>query len=461
MLQNYKLLRHNLNHEICYNEIKEILELNKQYYNNVSIRCAVIRDEKEPSHFLNALCIIKVLPHDIVYKKCHDEIYNDIFLLEEWLTVDEFLKFIDLFKTGIINIKNYEIYIDKVYLNQFRFLHEPNWSESFPGYLYTTIRGRSNIFLAHDPLLDQKYPFYPNYATAIASWCEVPNLRDYLDVNIGTISIFLPELRAYFESLKYDPDKKILNIKISQRSRNLLFLKGAYNSHHGYQQIDSKVEKNKLTIPIIEEVADHLDEFELYLIEEKNNILDYHKENRFSSFERIKVIRIPIIIPEANIITKAIMTGENEMIEFKPYIEKGENKINEIIETVIAFANTRGGSIFLGINKYAIPEGIENDIKRKIKGPHNKYDIVLQEYIGYLRKEISDKINSLPEYKIEYYSEDEHDFVIIEVKEGEDKPYANIQTKEIYIRRGSNNVKPDPRLELPKLIKMKKNPFQL
>ena len=39
-----------------------------------------------------------------------------------------------------------------------------------------------------------------------------------------------------------------------------------------------------------------------------------------------------------------ISQGENEQVEFKETFNK------QVIETVVAFANTKGGSIFIGVN---------------------------------------------------------------------------------------------------------------
>ena len=52
---------------------------------------------------------------------------------------------------------------------------------------------------------------------------------------------------------------------------------------------------------------------------------------------------------------KLISQGESEILEFKTY--RGEWK--EIIETISAFANTRGGKITIGISKSGRPVGVE------------------------------------------------------------------------------------------------------
>jgi len=452
-MKNTKLHRYNLSHEYCVDEIKEILKLNSQFYYTISIRCVAIKEEKEPSVWRNALCVIKAFPEEIVARKFDSRYYDSVRLLEHYLKPSDLLGFIEEFRSGKFAIANTDVNIENPDLRQVQYLHESYWPEPFPGYLYSAYGGGQRINIPNDPLLDHKNPFYPNSDSAIASWCEISDFHGASDARIGTIGIFLPEGRAYFEKLEYKPEEKLLSIKISRRQNDIsLYLKGAYRSPYGYQQLDQEVDSEMVNIPITEKVAENLEEFELYLLENHNNILDYHKESRFSRKERIRVFRIPIKVEEKDVIEKAIKTGENEVLEFKPFIKRGDKKIAEIIETIIAFANTKGGAIIIGVSKYAVPIGIEGDLEKEAKRQNKDYKIALQEYIGYLRKEISDKFNKLPEYKIEQKYVNEHDFIVIEVSEGAKKPYANIQTKDIFIRKGSNNVKPDPDTELPKLI---------
>jgi Putative DNA-binding domain len=41
--------------------------------------------------------------------------------------------------------------------------------------------------------------------------------------------------------------------------------------------------------------------------------------------------------------------GETERVEFKPFISPNNSKETEVVETVIAFANTNGGRIYFGV----------------------------------------------------------------------------------------------------------------
>ena len=55
----------------------------------------------------------------------------------------------------------------------------------------------------------------------------------------------------------------------------------------------------------------------------------------------------------SNEILKIIKQGESESIEFKTSFQK------EVIETIIAFANSKGGKIFIGVNNIGNITGVD------------------------------------------------------------------------------------------------------
>jgi len=62
----------------------------------------------------------------------------------------------------------------------------------------------------------------------------------------------------------------------------------------------------------------------------------------------------------------ALVTGETEEIEFKPFIRLNpwDYKADELLETVCAFSNAGGGTLFLGVSDYADPMGIDVHLQK-------------------------------------------------------------------------------------------------
>ena len=106
-----------------------------------------------------------------------------------------------------------------------------------------------------------------------------------------------------------------------------------------------------------------------------------------------------------------LQQGEGLSIEFK-------EQINNIDKEIIAFANSKGGRIFLGV-----------DDKGKIKGINSTNKLKSQ------IQDIARNCDPLTDIKIKKFD----DIIIIEVKEGKDKPYKC--SSGFYLRQGANSQK--------------------
>jgi predicted HTH transcriptional regulator len=94
--------------------------------------------------------------------------------------------------------------------------------------------------------------------------------------------------------------------------------------------------------------------------------------------------------------------------------------------------------------------GIEREIIKERKSSES-IKTLISNYKGYLRKVISDHITKPLPIQIYNHQSEDHDIVIIYVPPGSYRPYAWFRRNDIFIRKGANNVKPDPDTELPTL----------
>jgi len=115
-----------------------------------------------------------------------------------------------------------------------------------------------------------------------------------------------------------------------------------------------------------------------------------------------------------------IAQGEGQHVEFK---ENVPSKVRELSEEVCAFANAAGGYIFLGVtNKNAFTVGFDIENSK--------------------RSSIQDSLDTIrPELVYEFYTltVDGHPIWVIEVPEGDEKPY--FASGSVYVRRGANSQK--------------------
>jgi ATP-dependent DNA helicase RecG len=119
-----------------------------------------------------------------------------------------------------------------------------------------------------------------------------------------------------------------------------------------------------------------------------------------------------------------ISKGENLTIEFKE--KYNTNKREEFLETIIAFANTNGGTLFLGIN--------------------DNGEVVGTNTMRNCENTITDWIDKycIPPIKAEIIEETLNDqkIIIVKINEGDNKPYCLLDTNNrhlFYVRRGSTD----------------------
>lgn len=134
-------------------------------------------------------------------------------------------------------------------------------------------------------------------------------------------------------------------------------------------------------------------------------------------------------------IRELIANGEDKHVEFKGTLNN-ETK-DDFLESVVAFANTEGGIILLGINNNRVPIGYIGDTE----------DIL---------KRIRDSCEPLIEPQFRKYNLDGHDMVAVEVTSGPDKPYMLKYKGVIYVRIGPNDI-PASRLDLDQILRNREN----
>lgn len=115
---------------------------------------------------------------------------------------------------------------------------------------------------------------------------------------------------------------------------------------------------------------------------------------------------------------------ETESCELKSVLTK------EIKKEIIAFANTNGGKIFIGVNDNGKVNGIINP------------DEVIQALTGMINEGIKPSLVEYTKIKVEQY--DEKDVVVIDIQSGPNKPYyildKGLKPSGVYFRHGSSSI---------------------
>ena len=132
----------------------------------------------------------------------------------------------------------------------------------------------------------------------------------------------------------------------------------------------------------------------------------------------IKLIRETIL---KDVLEEIVTLGEGYKTEFKATLPSPSS----IAKSLCAFSNTKGGNLFIGINDSGIPIGVSNK-KAELTKLEEALPLIIPN----------------PDLSVKTVTYTDIDIILIEVKEGKNKPYymRNETKTKAYIRAGDVNL---------------------
>ncbi len=138
-----------------------------------------------------------------------------------------------------------------------------------------------------------------------------------------------------------------------------------------------------------------------------------------------------------------LLGGEGARVEFKPYVEsKDQSKEAELIKTVVAFSNTEGGRLYVGVDDSGVPQGF-SELKRATKRTDDNVDLHIKSITDRLDQLFRSNVKPPPRYELKVHDKEGRPVIIVDVKKGDQPPYATSQN-EYFVRHGSSSMRPDP-----------------
>lgn len=260
-------------------------------------------------------------------------------------------------------------------------------------------------------LIRKGSPYFPKINDAILHLFE---LYGEQFSNLGHIYVVLPDYRARIEYLKLMFSKVELSIDSPEIKRDDLLLK-VYSKAGVLRKTYEDVEVSSEKIEI--DVGFQPDILTVVLFASNDDFKIDEKE-----FTKWRTEKEGIVIerPEEEIFF-LIKEGEGQDLEYKYNIESDKAK-NEFIETIVAFSNTNRGLILIGVNDNGtiIGTSIDEDTVNKII--HDSCDPPPND-IHIERKEVNGNT-----------------ILIVDVPEGENKPYQSKRNKQWYIRHNASDM---------------------
>ena len=271
------------------------------------------------------------------------------------------------------------------------------------------IQKELNPTIPRGPLLASGKPFFPSERELIATWCNL-NQDSYISY-YNSIIIVLPKYFARINNAQLRLNEFISQIEVRETQLSNIIAKLYFEN---YQTGKIYNEELVFTNPEIKISLDFEPEWLVYYLISKDSdeIFDYRRVH--VSWDRKEGVDI---LPFSDDIEELIQRGEGKHIEFKESITAR----TKIAETTVAFSNTEGGTILIGVNDNGevvgenedkVHERISNIISNSVDPPSISFEIEEHNLKGKM-----------------VYS--------IRVQSGEDKPY--ICGGKVYIRRSKTN----------------------
>ena len=427
--------------------IKSVLSFNGRFYAGVRLRCVLSIRNGEWS---NNICVARAFTNEELSKRQATKgmKYRGTYLWERWIKPEELESFVNEISGGKLVTDDGQIDLggnSKAWRrNQ---LPSKNEYMTYPGYIYELQLSKPSG--SHErPLLDYKFPYYSDVFEALRHWVEIKDFHGSNDARLGSVLVILPECRAYFAKVTMDKGKLKVALSLEKKQMSSLVVKGLWSYESSIKHFQCKASKAEVEIDMPPEP----DRLEFWLIGSDNTVYDFRQESRYWSAgqERFLVSQYEEK-DDLKAVQEAVKKGEGPNIEFKPFIEVKDKKVRELVRTVIAFANTSGGMIIIGVDDTCVITGVEKDIRKFIGKSKRDLEQSYTTYLGGLRQAINRVINKALELEFKKVRVNNETVILIRVPEGRDKPYFDVQTNEIFVRRGANNVRADPKYDLPKL----------
>lgn len=373
--------------------------------------------------------------------------YTKVLLYEDLLTEEECLQFASDIQAGRSRIGECELETRQAPQWQSQLLPVNNHYMSGAGLVVSVSVGQRSARPQIGPLLAPDQPYYPDLDEAGRDWLSFTTYHGQNDGRNDHICFLLPETRAFIDGAEF-LESGLLAIKVAGMEVNALdlLIKGAYWERGAIRHFEQAVTGSKAIVQVPEDA----DRLEYYLLDGVGTTFDFHREDRYGRTQTGSSVLGPSKRSLEGQVRAALSAGEGMNIEFKPFVAPdpkktpggAKTKLDEIAITAVAFANTEGGHIYLGVNNDCELAGIEAKLCEW--ADESSTDSVIGRYLGALKNHIKSAVVGELAIEAWHVRLDGALIAVIHVPAADRKPIAVRQDHYLYARTGASNRKVPP-----------------
>lgn len=356
--------------------------------------------------------------------------YGPLKILRIGLDVDEVAVVLEnIIMNGFFQVREESpIYIE-ANLGQEQFIHSDNpfnainWPlTKFTGTLFYDRRNIPNELPIRVEL-----PFFPTVDSALSHYLE---LEGEVLGRVDGLEVIIPDYRARIKALHLSGTRIIHEIETGVVDEESLMLKLYVTGKRKSQSVNDLKVKDGFAACEIDFEPECVNS--ILMSVKDGDIIDRKLYSSFSLFSKEVIID-----DEEAHLKQIIQNGENFKVEFKRTLDA--TKKEEYLESVVAFANSQGGTIIIGVDDHCQVRGWSGESEERIRNMINA--------------------RCDPPVTVEIKTEilvDNKPVTVIEVPEGNNKPYF-LAGKTAYVRKGSCDF-PITRAEIDEILKTRGGP---
>jgi hypothetical protein len=367
--------------------------------------------------------------------------YGNVQLRRESFSCESFLSRLGtMFSSGSFHGGGVDLPVKITQFNAYERFHQSHSQyHDWPGHLYE-IGNSGPINLGRFPLVARGLTPYFDVTDAVSHWIGVGGKHSGNGLGLGMLYVFLPRFDAKLDNMEFSDGKLKLHCTVTSPDLHLAILAaGANETLRSCIPLRKRQSIKLMANPV---------QLKVLVVNSDSEIIDEFTETEQGAS------RHRVIFAGARYSTELlemIRHGETDKVEFKQFIRidgTKDNKANDIVKAVISFANTAGGTILIGVADNTDILGVDGHI------PHDNKKAVtfFEDYFRMVRELLKTRLNRIPAISTRAELFGDKTVLVIRVEEGSAKPYFNFQTREIFVRRGANDVRPDPDSDLKLML---------
>lgn len=368
--------------------------------------------------------------------------YEDAVLLRDVLEASQCISFIEGLAMQSFNVAGRPVLFDaQSQADIVRVGVRNDWMEQ-AGTVYT-FSSKSYNSVPHERLLRADAPYYPDPYEAAKDWLGLRAHHGPSDGSNGKVVLLLPETRGFIDDFKWANDTLELKVAGTANDAEKLQVIGAFWSTVGMKQLAATVSGGRAVL----QIAPDAQRLELFVVGDSGHFYEHHQEQVGFGPDHCRFLGARSQVSETAALVKVgVAKGECIDVEFKAWVDiegplKANSKLMQVLQTVTAFANTSGGTVYIGVDNHSDVVGINIELAKSTNMSPDEDEA--RRYIGALRTRVNDSLRG-PVAITTALADLEGRFVAMLHVAPSQAPISIGTECIFYARKGATNVKVPP-----------------